>query len=384
MRIWITLGCLAITAGCDAGQASDPSPLEGTGGDTDAAAGAGGSAGTSGSAGAGGSAGTNGSAGVGGGGSAGVGGSGGGTPDAGGDGGVTYRYTVQGNKILRDGVEHRFVGISRPSLEWNPQGEDLYERDYQNIAAWGANVVRLPLNQVSWRNWAPYPRTIDTQIQWAHKYGMDVILDLHWSEGPGGEPKQQRMADASSRTFWQSVAERYKNDGGVLFELYNEPHDVSWDVWKNGGNSGDGFTVVGMQQLYQTVRDTGATNLVIIGGLDHAYDLKGIRTHRITGNNIVYATHPYDFSNKQPGNWEADWGFLAATDPVMVTEFGRTSGDCGTGYYSSLLDYADQKRVHWVAWAWYVSGCAFPSLITNYDGTPSQAGSIVRQRMQSY
>jgi hypothetical protein len=276
------------------------------------------------------------------------------------------------------------VGISRPSLEWNPQGESLFERDYQNIASWGANVVRIPLSQVSWRTWAPYPRTVDTQIAWAHKYGMDVILDLHWSDGAGGEPGQKRMADANSRIFWQQVAERYKNDGGVLFELYNEPHDVSWDVWKNGGSSGDGFTVTGMQQLYNAVRETGATNLVIIGGLDHAYDLKGIRTHRITGNNIVYATHPYDFSNKQPGNWEADWGFLAASDPVMVTEFGVTSGDCGTAYYTSLLNYADQKRVHWIGWAWYPSGCAFPSLITNYDGTPTAAGSVVRQRLQSY
>jgi endoglucanase len=380
MRFWTILGLLAFTSACDAGQASAPDDPGGTGGVPDAGAGAGGTAGSAGG-GAGGTGGASGSAGtLGAGGTAGAAGTGGTAADA----GPTHRYTVQGNRILRDGVEHRFVGISRPSLEWNPQGENLFERDYQAIASWGANVVRIPLSQVSWRDWAAYPRTVDRQIEWAQKYGMDVILDLHWSEGPGGEPGQQRMADAYSRTFWEGVATRYKDNGGVLFELYNEPHDVSWDVWRSGGQSGDGFTVVGMQALYNVVRATGAENLVIIGGLDHAYDLKGIRTHRINGTNIVYATHPYDFANKQPGNWPNDFGFLAATDPVMITEFGVTTGDCGTNYYTSVLNYADQNRIHWIAWAWYPNGCNFPSLITDWTGTPTAAGTVVRQRMQSY
>ena len=62
----------------------------------------------------------------------------------------------------------------------------------------------------------------------------------------------------------------------MLFELYNEPHDVSWRVWKSGGDAGDGCQAVGMQQLYDAVRATGAENLVIIGGLDWAYDLSGV------------------------------------------------------------------------------------------------------------
>ncbi len=38
----------------------------------------------------------------------------------------------------------------------------------------------------------------------------------------------------------------------VLFELYNEPHDISWSVWLNGGDTGDGFTTPGMQAIYNT------------------------------------------------------------------------------------------------------------------------------------
>jgi hypothetical protein len=66
-----------------------------------------------------------------------------------------------------------------------------------------------------------------------------------------------------------------------------------------------------MQTLYNTgtirnnrktnsqVRATGANNTVIVGGLNYAFDLTGIATYSLTGFNIVYNTHPYDFGGKQ-------------------------------------------------------------------------------------
>ena len=94
---------------------------------------------------------------------------------------------------------------------------------------------------------------------------MVVILDLHWSDqgNMGGSCGQQTMADLNSVTFWDQVSsyestttliaqvsQRYANNPLVLFELYNEPHDVSWDIWRNGGSAS--FTVAGMQTLYNT------------------------------------------------------------------------------------------------------------------------------------
>jgi endoglucanase len=295
-------------------------------------------------------------------------------------------YRVSGNTIYdASGSPHLFHGVARPSLEWSEHGESLSPSDYQNMASWGANVARIALNQTFWLGSSGYPETIDQQITWAGDAGLDVILDLHWSDrGDGSKAAQQRMADQHSKTFWQEVGVRYKNDGRVQFELYNEPHDISWEVWLKGGPSGDGFTVVGMQELYDAVRGAGAENVVIIGGIDFAYDLRGVPSHRVKGYNIVYATHPYDYPNKQRANWPSGWGFLAATDPVIVTEFGATSGTCGTGYYSSLIDYADSLHVSWTGWAWYVADCKFPALLVNWNGDPSPPGAVIKAALQSY
>ena len=112
-----------------------------------------------------------------------------------------------------------------------------------------------------------------------------------------------------------------------------------WNVWQSGGTTGSGWQAVGMQQLYDAVRAAGAQNLVVIGGLDWAYDLSGVPANRIDGYNIVYATHPYTRRSRacaRRRTGTARWGFLTATDPVVVTEFGVLNDTaCTTDYDAS-------------------------------------------------
>jgi endoglucanase len=308
-------------------------------------------------------------------------------------------YYVNGNTVCTaDGRAHLFHGVARPTLEWSSVGQNLSLADFELMASWNANVVRIGLNQDFWIAESPqfdpyYSALVDDAVTWAEIAGMDVILDLHWSDtgvlgscvSPPTSGCQQQMPDANSLTFWSEVATRYRNDGRVLFELYNEPHDVSWTVWKSGGTTSSGFQAVGMQQLYDTVRATGAQNLVLIGGLNWAYDLSGVPSNRIEGRNIVYVTHPYDSAGRRPSNWDKSWGFLTQTDPVIVTEFGSLNDTtCATDYSAQLIKYADSHATSWTAWAWYPGGCTFPAIINDWSGTPSASGNIVKAALLGY
>lgn len=373
-------------SGCDIGQTSDKNGGNGGSDSTSSGSGSSSSGSESSSAGSGSSSASSGS---------GSSSSSGGSSSSGSGGGggpiAPNGYLVKGNGVFdQNGNKHHFHGVARPSMEWNPKGEMISKSDFQLMKGWGANVARLSLNQDFWlpgaaKHDAGYQGNVDQAITWAKEVGLDVILDLHWSDrgdlnnqGPG----QQRMADANSVTFWTQVASKYKGDGRVLFELYNEPHDVPWDVWLSGGNSGDGFQVAGMQQLYDAVRGTGAENLVLIGGLNYAFDLSGVPAHRVQGHNIVYVSHPYDYADKQPGNWDQGFGFLTATDPVMITEFGAFN--CSTSYYSQLISYMDSHGIAWTAWAWYVNGCGFPSVINDWNGSPNAPGQVIKNALLSY
>ena len=318
---------------------------------------------------------------------------------------VKTGYHVVGNQVLdKNEQPHIFHGVDRPTLEWSTSGENLSKGDFQTMAGWKANVVRIGLNQDFWLRTASqkgYRQTVLQTVEWAKQANLDVILDLHWSDRGDLtiKPDQQAMADQNSLTFWKSVAETFIDDERVLFELYNEPKNISWDAWLNGGDVVDNyydsstkqaqtvtFTAVGMQQLYDTVRSTGAKNIVIAGGIGWAYDLSGVDTHRIKGEDIMYATHPYDYGDKQPADWDRAWGYLTETDPVIVTEFGSTqcSTDDPTTYNQALVDYADAHGASWTAWAWYVNGCTFPSLIVDWTGTPSESGKVVKAALAGY
>jgi hypothetical protein len=306
-------------------------------------------------------------------------------------------YYTNGNTICTPaGRSHLFHGVDRPSLEWQRQGDNLTAADFQLIASWKANVVRVALNQDFWLSGSTYydptyAARVDSVIGFAEDAGLDVILDLHWSDqgtlGSCAPSKgcQQLMADTNSKTFWSDVAGRYKNDGRVLFELYNEPHDVPWQYWKSGGTVSGGWQVVGMQQLYDAVRAAGADNLVVIGGLDWAFDLSGVPANRIQGYNILYATHPYDgATERSPPHWQTAFGFLTATDPVIVTEFGDISGACSSTFSSELIAFADLHNASWTAWAWYPGGCSFPALIDDWNGTPTASGMVVKAALAGY
>jgi endoglucanase len=305
-------------------------------------------------------------------------------------------YYVYGNTVCTaDNQPHLFHGVDRPSMEWTSTGEHLSADDFALMGSWKANAVRIALNQDFWLSGSQYydpgyAALVDQAIGWAEDAGLDVILDLHWSDaGELGScaPNlgcQQVMADQNSITFWTEVATRYKDDGHVLFELYNEPHDVSWGIWKSGGATGLGWNAAGMQQMYDAVRATGAENLVVIGGIYWAYDLSGVEHNRITGHNIMYATHPYGgTSDRAPSTWDSSWGALTATDPVIATEFGDGS-NCDGSYSDKLIKYADAHNASWTAWAWFPGGCGFPSIIKDWSGTPSDVGVIIKNALAGY
>lgn len=303
-------------------------------------------------------------------------------------------YTVSGNQILDpNGNVYYIHGVARASYEWSRTGDGHFaQADFNNIAGWNANTVRIATNQdyvlIDSSCYDPnYLGRLDDAVAVAYNAGLNVIFDLHWNDaGVAGicSHGQKNMADTRSLTFWQIMADHFLNYHTVFFELYNEPHSISWDCWLSGCDPW-----VGMQQLYDMVRYEGFTNPVIIGGLNWAYDLSGVPTHRVSGFNIVYATHPYDFPDKQPGDWSRAFGFLTLTDPVVATEFGEF--DCSTGYVQPALDYFDapegdpSRRMGWTGWAWNSPGsCGFPSIIAEWNGTPSVMGQPEYDHLQGY
>lgn len=99
----------------------------------------------------------------------------------------------------------------------------------------------------------------------------------------------------------------------------------------------------------------------------------------------MYVSHVYNFSNKMQDRWDVGFGKIAEQHPVILTEFGtvENNGVCGPPqFWADVIHYANQHGIGWVAWAWYPGGCGFPALITDYSGTPSDYGAVVREQLR--
>lgn len=320
---------------------------------------------------------------------------------------VTGPFTVVANRVQNSLGEPVFLhGVDWPSLDWSCDGQHADGASSGVAAAefstmrsgWHSNAVRIPLNQDLWlpgaaRYCPSYAATIKKVVGLVEAQHMVPILDLHSSDGgnlSATSDDAQCMADVNSLAFWKSVAAAYRSDPQAMFELYNEPHDVPWSVWRNGGRftctNGQTYMGVGMQQLADAVRAVGASNVVIAGGNDWAGDLAGAASRLLNGANIAYAIHPYSLTDTvDRGLWDTRFGNLTALAPVVATEFGRSG--CPTTYRPSfdqaLLAYFHAHGMGYTAWGWWVGGCSFPSVISDEAGTCFQGGCVDQADMAS-
>lgn len=333
---------------------------------------------------------------------------------------VSPAIKVSGNRIVTASSACTVIlrGVNIDSLEYSPTWDGTLTGGVtaavgESIQGWKANIIRIPLSQDFWFgitnskvgnspvNQTSYRTLVDNIVNVASANNAYVLLDLHWSgtatsiTAPGGTGwgqavSQRSMPDANSVTFWSDVAARYANNPAVLFDLYNEPYSVSWSIWRNGGDSGFGYQTPGLQALLDTVRATGAHNIVVAGGLDWAYDLTGVTANHLTdatGSGVMYSTHVYPWKGSAP--WVPADGdnkvtVIANQYPILVGEFGQTDDDhsscanCSVTTYANystgawgqtVLNWINQNNYNYTAWDFQTKDS--PSMLTNWQFTPT-------------
>lgn len=344
---------------------------------------------------------------------------------------------VQLRGVNVSGLEFVAIDGFSPANPWGGQTGDATP-NWNTIKTWGVNTVRLPLNEASWLGYAcvdsggtrgtvgatlnpdpgaNYQATVASAVAAATSAGLYVILDLHWSAPANNCPMSQNpMADsAHSLDFWRQIASTFKAYPNVIFEPFNEPYlywltssESPWPVLLGGGTETQFVTggnpyqapltwaTAGMQQIVDTIRASGARNVVLVAGVSWAQDLSQWLAHRpndpLGQLGAVWHAYPtfgtspgsaaYAQPNNAPGVWGDVQGILAAGFPVVITEYGdhNAAGSLGAPFASNLLPWADLNGVSYLGWAWDLWQSTDNVLISDAAGTPSAGyGVYVRQ-----
>jgi hypothetical protein len=290
-------------------------------------------------------------------------------------------------------------GVNIASLEWTSSGENMTRSLGVAVDDWKANLVRIPLCQDRW-----FGKTADQQdggyayrsivaelVRLADQRSCYILLELHWNDaGKWGQfIGQHKMPDSNSVAFWEAIAQVYANHPAVWFGLYNEPHDIAWSVWRDGGTVTEDweqngsrekltYTAMGFQALADTVRAAGATrNILVVGGLDWGYDLSGVSAgFGLRGTNIAYDTHPYPWKNT---NWNGKWADVGRQTAIIVGEWGGDFREGHRTYGNAMAEFLRQNAFSWTAWCFHPS--AGPCLIQDWNYTPTGFGSLVKNEL---
>ncbi|MCW2987118.1 MAG: hypothetical protein JWM24_56 [Solirubrobacterales bacterium] len=314
---------------------------------------------------------------------------------------------VRGNQLVdRAGDPVRLLGVNRSGTEYQcVEGNAIFdgptdEASIRAMKSWQINTDRVPLNESCWlgiNGIAPslgggaYRGAIEEYVQGLERAGLYVILDLHWA-APGKHQATGLMPlpDAEhAPEFWTSVAATFRDDRSVLFDLYNEPHDTTWECWAGPCMVYDPwfgwYPATGLPQLLEAVRSTGARQPVLLGGLEWARDLRGWLAHRPAdpAHAIVASNHTYDYSACY-SSCRAVLARIARHVPVVTGELGEV--DCRRRYVNPYMHWADRYGVSYLGWTWNTGGSwdcgGGPSLIRDWAGDPTRYGVALRKHLR--
>jgi hypothetical protein len=256
---------------------------------------------------------------------------------------------------------------------------------------WGANVIRLPIHPVAWRERGAetYLGFLDQAAEWAHELGIYLILDWHSIGNLKDELFQHEMYVTDmdeTREFWATVAERYQDEPAYfLYELFNEPTlggqgqygTCSWEEWKAIN-----------EELIEVIRAPHPKAVVAVAGFNWAYDLTPVGDQPIDAEGVAYISHPYPQKREAPWEekWQEDWGFVSDNYPVVLTEIGfalpeeegvhiPVEGDESYGY--ALNEFAAQRGISWLVWCFDPDWS--PYMFTDWNYTPTRQGAFYKK-----
>ncbi|MGR3934284.1 cellulose binding domain-containing protein [Streptomyces sp. BRA346] len=338
-----------------------------------------------------------------------------------GQGGTPPKLRVSGNSLVdENGATRRLLGVNRSGGEFMcVQGRGIFDGPVDDasvkaIAGWKANAVRVPLNEECWLGLshidsayrgATYINAVKEFVARLEANGLTPILELHWSHGqytggdahcPGTEYAtcQKPVPNAQyTPAFWSSVAQTFKGDQAVVFDLFNEPFPdratsdptAAWTCWRDGGSCpGIDYPVAGMQSLVTAIRATGARNVILLGGLAYSNDMRQWLAYKPSdpAGNLAAAWHTYNFNTcSSESCFNEQLAPVIAHVPFVAGEIGENT--CSHGYIDRVMAWLDAKRASYLGWTWNTWDCSSgPSLISDFNGTPTAFGIGLRDHLK--
>jgi endoglucanase len=206
--------------------------------------------------------------------------------------------------------------------------------------------------------------------------GVRVILNPHnFARYRGQAVGSTEISAAHFADFWGRLAKQFAGNPLVIFDLVNEPHDLSTEQWRDAANA-----------AIAAIRYAGARNLILVPGNgwtgaawwtdERRYGTSNARVMTgivDSGNNYAFDVHLYLDSDASGTNPKCVSGSIGVERLLKLTEWLRTNGkrtfvgeiggsdsDVCLNAIRNLLDHISGNNDVFLGWAWWSVGPWWP------------------------
>lgn len=203
---------------------------------------------------------------------------------------------------------------------------------------WHCTVLRAAMGTVIEDNYIENPEfaleCMNKVIKAAIKNNVYVIIDWHTYYPQKEEAKK----------FFSMMAEKYGKYPHIIYEIYNEPMEDTWESVKEYS-----------REVIAEIRKHDPDNIILVGSPHWDQDLHLVAESPLTGfDNIMYtlhfyaATHSQELRDRAQAAWEKGI-------PIFVSECAgmEASGDgpLNMEEWQCWIDWMEKHKISWVNWS---------------------------------
>lgn len=242
----------------------------------------------------------------------------------------TFLVNEKGEKVVLKGI----------SYGWHNWWPRFYNASTVKTFAdeWNCNVVRAAIGVEPQGAYISNPQLaldcVTNIVDAAIENGIYVIIDWH-SHG---------IKTEEAKTFFAQMATKYKNYPNIIYEIFNEPVEDSWDDVKAYS-----------EEIIKTIREIDTKNIILVGTPHWDQDIHLAADAPITGyKNLMYTLHFYAATHHQSLRDRADYAINKGL-PLFVSECAgmEASGDGPVNYeeWATWLEWMKKHNISWAAWS---------------------------------
>jgi endoglucanase len=247
------------------------------------------------------------------------------------------KLSVKGT-YLRD--EHgKIIMLQGVCFGWTNWWPRFYNKESVKWLAedWKCSVVRAAMGVGMGNSYLDRPEwskdLLETVVQGAIENNIYVIIDWHSYD----------LHLEEAKAFFKEMAQKYGKYPNVIYDIYNEPVNVTWDEVK-------AYSI----EVIQTIRAIDSANIILVGCPHWDQDVNIVADNPIQGySNIMYALHFYADTHREFLRSLGEYA-ISKGIPLFVSESAGTSATCDRPVnYDEWLVWIKWMKQNYISWITY-------------------------------